>query len=232
MSTMTLRGPFGRWLGAVGRRWVPLVLALAVGACARPKGVRLAVEPEPFVPNASGWRVEPNDRLVVQVWREPQFTTPPEGVPVQADGRAFLPGMGRVALAGLTIDSVRTMISSAYRNRLLDPQVDVQLLRPIPVFGGVRTPGTYPMPPWASVRELLARAGGSLALAEQPEVYLQRGTTQVMPLPLDVPLTLVDVSSGDALFVNDRNYLQRTVPLLNVIAFVATTVLGVASFFR
>ncbi len=211
------------------RRWragvLGALMALAASACARPK-VDTGARPElqAWRPSAAGWRVEPGDILQVQVWREPTFSTQtasipgassgaPDGTPVQADGQAFVPGIGRIPVLGLTQDSLRARVTERLRDRLLDPMVDVQVLRPVPVLGGVRTQGLVYVSPWLSVRAVLARAGGTVNAGSAPKVRVIRQDGTAMQVPLDAPMVLVNIGAGDALWVDDLNFMIRIAPI-------------------
>lgn len=103
-----------------------------------------------------------------------------EGVTVDGSGRIFLPFVGSMRAAGLTIGELRDAIRKALEPLTLSPQVDVRLREPrsrtLTVQGAVARPGPYVIERVsARLAPMLALAGGATLAPEQAEVIVRRG---------------------------------------------------------
>jgi polysaccharide export outer membrane protein len=104
-------------------------------------------------------RVRPQDVLQVTVVDQPTLT---QKFPVDADGRVTLPMIGTLQAAGLSVDQLAAEMRRRLSNGFLNnPQVriDIERAMRVFVFGGVTTPGMYPLTRSTTLMEVLARAG-------------------------------------------------------------------------
>lgn len=101
------------------------------------------------------------DVLDVTVFRVPELS---REIKVDVDGKIALPPLGRVEVAGQTVDSIAELIESllAKQEILSGPQVTVALsaARPVFISGDVATPGAFPYQAGLTVRRAIALAGG------------------------------------------------------------------------
>jgi protein involved in polysaccharide export with SLBB domain len=157
------------------------------------------------------WTVLPGDEVKVRVYREPELSG--QWV-VNGKGEVFVPGLGRIAAAGLTADSLTNVITAGYSKRILDAIVDVGLVRSLPVLGQVRSPGVYEAEPTMTVQQLVAKAGGIRGTSlETPTVLLQKGSDgRRYALAADLRLDRVAIDEGDAVVVVDPSFLERWAP--------------------
>lgn len=179
------------------RHAVPTVF-LVLSACASRTPVETAPLPD------RPWTVLSGDEVRVRVYREPELNG--QWV-VNSRGEVLLPGLGRLAVAGLTVDSLTQLVSAGYSRRIIDAIVDVGIVRNLPVLGEVRTPGVYQVEPTMTVQLLVAKAGGLRGTSiRSPSILLQKGRDGTRyPLSVDQRLDRVPVDEGDAIMVVDPN---------------------------
>ena len=126
-------------------------------------------------------------------------------VSVDQQGRAFLPKIGPVNVAGLNFDQATSLIQSRIKDQLIGTDVVVTLssLREISVFvaGEVERPGRYNLSSLSSVSAALYLAGGITKQGSFREVSVKRGGQTIAVFDL-YDLLLNGDASGD---VNLRN---------------------------
>jgi protein involved in polysaccharide export with SLBB domain len=157
------------------------------------------------------WLVLPGDEVTVRVYREPDLSGQ---YIVTAKGDVFIPGIGRVPAAGMTADSISSVITSAYTKRIKDAIVDVGLVRSVPVLGQVVSPGVYQAEPTMSVQQIIAKAGGVRGTSlKAPTYLLQKGRDgSRYTLAADLRLDRVALDAGDALVVVSPSWIERSAP--------------------
>ncbi len=203
-------------------RGLALALVVLAAGCGKP---RPAVTPIPQSMLAP-WTTQPGDQIRVNVWREPELTG---DVFVQNDGTAIFPALGRIRVAGLTADSLNAMLIARFRDRIVNTPVDVMLVRPLPVFGSVRSPGVYPVDPTATAIQVIARAGGTIGAEGLPRVQLLRYDGSRLNLSVEQSLGAFDLRSGDAIFVQDDSWFVRNQRRVTTFAAVSTIIASVVS---
>lgn len=146
------------------------------------------------VPNPPPYTIGRGDILSIVVWDHPELAgqgvaasigepgpaSAPAGFVVDYEGRVQFPFAGTLALAGLTEDEARNMLTRRLSRYLTAPNVTlrVQSYRSKRVYidGEVKSPGQQaindiPM----TLMEALNRAGGLLPSADQSRIALERG---------------------------------------------------------
>lgn len=203
---------------------IPTVF-LVLSACASRTPVALAPLPD------RPWTVLPGDEVRVRVYREPELNG--QWV-VNSRGEVLMPGLGRLAVAGLTVDSLTQLVTSGYARRIIDAVVDVGLVRSLPVLGEVRTPGAYSVEPTSTVQQLVARAGGLRSTGiRAPTILLQKGRDGTRyALSVDQRLDRVPIDDGDAIIVQDPNDWDRRLDVMVRYGFLVSIVLQIALFSR
>lgn len=204
------------------RRGAFLALVL-LGACGRSRAPNVAPIPAAML---APWTTQPGDQIRVSVWREPEISG---DVFVQNDGTAIFPALGRIKVGGLTADSLNALLINRFRDRIVNTPVDVVLVRPLPVFGSVRSPGVYPVDPTSTAIQLIARAGGTVGAEGLPRVQLLRFDGSRLDLTVEQSLGAFDLKSGDAIFVQDQSWWIRNQRKITTVAAVSTIFASVIS---
>lgn len=153
--------------------------------------------------------IAPGDQLNVQVYGQQSLS---QNVTVLPDGSINYPLIGRVALAGMTVDAATSLVSSKLAQYVRHPFVTIaitQLGQPsVLVLGDVKNPGKYDLRPDAQLTDAIAAAGGLAetngpmpdARISDPEGNVQQVSLQALlhdgNTSLDRPL-----AEGDVVYV-------------------------------
>ncbi|WP_448563520.1 polysaccharide biosynthesis/export family protein [Trichothermofontia sp.] len=93
---------------------------------------------------ALDYTLGPGDRIFVDIFNVPEYS---KSYQVMVDGTLSLPRIGRITVAGLTLDQASALISDRYRQFFVEPLTTVVLeqARPLTVAlsGEVNRPGSY-----------------------------------------------------------------------------------------
>lgn len=134
------------------------------------------------------YHVDKGDMLTITVYDHPELTNPSgsnnnnlesSGIIVENDGTIYYPYIGKVQIAGLTIDQVRETIATPLSEFIATPQVNVRVIRfnakRVYVTGQVNRPGplaitNVPL----TVLDAIVGAGGLADNANWHDVLLSR----------------------------------------------------------
>jgi protein involved in polysaccharide export with SLBB domain len=203
-----------------------MVAAILLSACATRRPVAVIPEaPRSVVPV---WKLETGDQISTKVYREPDLATQ---TAVTEHGDAYFPGLGRVPVAGLTMDSLQVQLTDRYDKLVIDAAVDAVMMRDIVIYGQVRTPGVYNADPATTVLGLVAKAGGATGTSKSPLLTLVKGDGRQFRLTREVRLSTLDIVHGDAIYVQDESFFGRNATNLNGSTIVVTLILSVMSLF-
>jgi polysaccharide export outer membrane protein len=157
-------------------------------------------------------RIVPGDVIRINIWREPDLTGE---FLVQEDGNAVLPRIGPIRVTDYTPSVLKQNLVAEYGKTLINPSIEVVVLRRILITGEVGGEGVYPVDPTMSLVEVLALAGGPSASAKKDEVVLVRGDSEI-EIDLDDPIEVRNVAlqSGDQLVVPRANTWVRNWQLM------------------
>jgi polysaccharide export outer membrane protein len=201
-----------------------LAVAVLTGACATRR-------PEIVVPNAPYsivpvWKLETGDIIATKIYREPDLAAQTS---VAQNGEAYFPGLGRVLVAGMTMDSLETELTRRYNKLVIDAAVDAVMTRDVVIYGQVRTPGVYSADPGLTVLGLVARAGGALGTGRTPILTLVKADGRQFKLAREERLSTLDIVHGDAIYVQDETFIGRNSTSIGSFAILATLALSVTS---
>ena len=177
-----------------------LVLSACVSSTPRPS----PVAPTRFL--ASRWIIEPGDIVRLKNWGAPDQSG---DLLVNDRGVVLIPAVGRILVAGLVPDSLERRVIGAFAGRIDPSRVDVTMLRPIAVLGGVRAAGVQLADPSTSVLSLVARAGGPMRTGGDARVFVLRPGEAAREVSTADLVADLGIRSTDQLYVQDAPYLAR-----------------------
>jgi protein involved in polysaccharide export with SLBB domain len=185
--------------------WLSMLTApLGLAAAQSTPGI---VAPGVVAPGAVMAGVAPGDRIMLKVWREPTWS---DSLLVDAAGDIVLPRIGRFHAAGIVPVALRDTIERRLAQYLRDPSVDVVVLRRVAVLGAVRKPDVYYVDPTASLRDVLARAGGLTDDANPDRIEIVRDGVRTRVGRWNAAAERsAPVRSGDDVYVMRRSWLAR-----------------------
>lgn len=162
---------------------------------------------------AAEQRIGVGDQLLVRIWEASPsglFTsatgqTPHIDVVVDEQGMIFIPYVGRIRVAGRTIEAVRQDLQTRLEQTAVEPQVQVKVPQPrshaAVVVGAVNKPGRYPISPAGTrVLDLVADAGGARTPTYETVLRLKRGEMTASVLlehVFSAPQNNVPIKPGD-----------------------------------
>src|SRR5215813_9657783 len=157
----------------------------------------LAVGPVSLAP-AEEYVIGARDVLKVTVWGQDDLS---KEYPVDPDGYAALPLVGRLKAAGLTPTAFAGVLRAALeKDYLVNPQVLVSVKdfqsQKVHVNGEADKPGVYYLQGPTTVRDILSRAGG-LSKTAGTQVLLVRGDGGTGAAPTTRRLDVARVMAGD-----------------------------------
>lgn len=140
-------------------------------------------QPGAMGPVSDGYVVGPNDELRLTVWGAAEFQY---DLPVDAEGRIYVPKVGQLTVAGKTIDELRgdlrNWLSRSYAGLVGEPpsvmmDLTVTRMRPLQIFvlGEVENPGGYQVASGSSIFSALYSVGGPLRSGSLRRVRVARG---------------------------------------------------------
>jgi len=194
---------------------VGLVLFLPTGP------VHLSAQsPEAPALRTNGASLLPGDIVRIQIWREEDLSGEFQ---VNESGIVVLPLLGDRSVLGISPDSLRDQLVEEYDGFLVNPSVNVTLLRRVTVMGEVRVPGLYPVDATVSVAQLIAIAQGVTSEGDVNRIRLIRGGQTVNTnLAGTMAITEAGIRSGDQIMIGKRSWISRNLSSLAWIMSIAT----------
>src|SRR5205814_4412483 len=151
--------------------------------------------------------LRPGDVIRLRIWREPDLSG---DFPVDETGTATFPKIGAFKVFDYTPSGLKTKLLQSYAQYLVNPSVEVTMLRRINVLGAVQHPGLYPVDPTMTIADALAVAGGATSSGDQHHVVLVRNGARITEaLSAETSIAETPLRSGDQLFVPERSFIVR-----------------------
>ena len=200
------------------------MLAVLVTACATRRPEQLT--PPAPIAALPIWKLEVGDQIKSRIYREPDLAG---DATVAANGTAYFPGIGRVAVQGMSLDELQIDLAARYSKMIVDAAVDASFAREVVVYGQVRTPGVFLVDPGTTVLGLISKAGGATGPGKVPILTLVKADGRQQALTREARLALIDIARGDAIFVQDDTFFGRNSQNLASFVLVATAILALIS---
>lgn len=131
--------------------------------------------PAQIGPDDAGYKIGPQDVLIIDVWKEEGLT---RTVPVRPDGKITLPLLNDIQAVGLTPMQLAGVISEQLKKFITNPQVTVSVSeinsRRVYVTGEVLKAGAYALLPHMTVLQALSSSGGFTQFAKVKSIYVLR----------------------------------------------------------
>ena len=164
-----------------------------------------------LLPSSQEILLRPGDAIRIEVKDEPLLSGQ---CTVAEDGRALLPLVGLLPVAGLPFDEVRREITERYSRELIEPVVIATPILRIAVLGEVRLPGLLPVDPTYTMADLLAAAGGLTPLADQDRISLIRnGSVLESKIDPQALAASTGFQSGDQILVGRQSWARENLPI-------------------
>jgi polysaccharide export outer membrane protein len=136
-------------------------------------GDSLNAAPEPKID--PGYRLGPEDVMLVSVWKDEQLT---REVVVRPDGMFSFPLVGDIQAEDRTLDDIRADLVRRLTKYIPNPNVSVAVTKvmsyKIYVIGRVNKPGEYLIGHYTDVLQALSLAGGLTPFAAENDIKIMR----------------------------------------------------------
>lgn len=178
----------------------------------------------PSVRRGAAGYAQTGDQVRVTVWPQSAFGAPLTAT-VDAAGTIVVPPIGVVSVGRIPIGLLRDSLLSRIAKYIREPEVDVQVLRRVTVNGAVLKPDIYYVDVSATLRDVIARAGGVSENGSKKKVSVIRDGATIRVPKWESDTSEVSVlHSGDQVLVGRRSWIE-----INIIP-VASLSLATASF--
>ena len=159
----------------------------------------------------SGYLLDVGDVIKIQLVGQNDYI---ESFPIDRDGSLSLPDIGKLEIAGLTLNEASSLIKSRVDSAYIGTQIFITLdeIRDVNVLvsGNAKNPGIYTLTGNSNILHALSAAGGISEFGSLREITLKRGGKDIEVL--DVYDILIDgnydlknrLRSGDVVFVQAR----------------------------
>jgi protein involved in polysaccharide export with SLBB domain len=130
-----------------------------------------------------------------------------------AAGRVLvIPGLPEIPLRGVLRSELQNHLTDRLKTYIRDPQIRVQTMIRLSLFGAVGKPGFYQVPAEAIAGDAIMAAGGPLGNADPAKTVVRRGGVEIWTreafadaLVRGLTLDQLNLRAGDELFIDTRS---------------------------
>jgi polysaccharide export outer membrane protein len=154
---------------------------------------------------AAASRPQPGDRIAVHIVGEPYLS---DTVMITDRGDAPFAKLGVVHVTDFTIAELEDTLRVRYEKYLRTPAIQLSVLRRVIVEGEVMRPNVYFIDVATTLRETIARAGGTTEAANRNKVWIIRQGERIdVPNSQSNQSLTADLQSGDQVIVGRKSWL-------------------------
>jgi protein involved in polysaccharide export with SLBB domain len=162
--------------------------------------------------------ITPGDKIDLKFLRDVELNAT---LTVNERGAAVFPKLGQIEISHIKIGALRDTLSKRYSEYLRGAEIEVSVLRRVVVNGEVKMPEVYYLDATSTVRDAVARAGGTIETANKGKVTIVRGSQRIRVRRWETnqgPES--DLRSGDQVIVGRQSWLK-----LNALPVISTSVI-------
>ncbi len=186
------------------------LLMQSSGAQSIPKPTEKSAQTN-VVNSTPDYQIHKGDKLSIKFLYQPELSD--AAVVVRPDGKISLPMVDELKVEGLTAQQVKKLLEKAYREILLDPEINVSVIEFVPqrffVGGQVFKPGSYDMRAGQTLLQAIILAGGFTPDAHRKYVLHARpvGNKELKVTAIDVTKILKTGDNKEEIFLQDGDYI-------------------------
>lgn len=175
---------------------------------------------------AQGAPLRAGDRVFIRAGSDTIWS---DSLPVDADGRIYIPRLGAVDLRAVPAAGIATVVRSALATLYRTADASVVPLRRVTVGGDARKPGVYYLPPETTVRDAVAIAEGASEIGRANRLVLLRdGVEVVLTRWMSTSDGAQVVASGDVLLISREPWIRRNaLAVVSTLSILVTTIVAV-----
>lgn len=206
------------------RKSALLLAVLLVALC--PSGV---TSQETTSSSGAAQTLRPGDIVRLRIWREPDMSGE---FPVDEAGMVVFPRVGEYRVLDDTPETLAARLVADYRQYLVNPSIEVTVLRRVRIIGAVNNPGLFPVDPTVTVADALALAGGATLNGDPDKIRIIRDGIEVaVDIRSNTRIADSPIRSGDQIYVPERSWVSRNAGVVAA-AITGTVSLVIALFIR
>jgi len=165
------------------------------------------------------------DVVRLRIWREPDLSG--EFI-VDEAGLVIFPRVGEYRVLDDTPETLTARLLADYLQYLVNPSIEITILRRVRIVGAVKTPGLHLVDPTVTVADALAMAGGPSPDANQNRIRIIRDGVEVaVDIRVDTRIADSPLRSGDQIYVPLRSWLSRNAGVVLGIMSVSVSLFAV-----
>lgn len=152
--------------------------------------------------------------------------------PVDEAGTVVFPRVGEYRVLDDTPETLAARLAADYRQYLVNPSIEVTVLRRVRIIGAVNNPGLFPVDPTVTVADALALAGGATLNGDPNNIRIIRDGQEIaINIRSNTRIADSPIRSGDQIYVPERSWVSRNAPVVAA-AITGTISLVIALFIR
>jgi polysaccharide export outer membrane protein len=198
-----------------------LVLAAALTRSAPTGAWQVVQEPVPAtdkkpVEHPTKYVLGPGDEIVILALNAEDIANKP--IRIAAGGDLNLPMVGRIHVAGMTVEQLEGELTERLRKYIRNPEVAVNVTgfksQPVSVIGFVGTPGVIQLEGRKTLIEVLSMAGGLKTDAGYRVKITRKGEWGPIPLPSATQTGDFSVAEVNIRGINDATHPEENILIL------------------